>query len=76
MPKLPRVSGTDAVKAFEKVGYRVIRQRGSHIRLKHSHPSRDPLSIPDHKELGIGLLRKLIRDSKVTVKEFIDLLRQ
>lgn len=73
MPKLPRISGRDAVKFFESIGYKVIRQRGSHIRLKHpSDTNRQPLSIPDHKELGKGLLRKLLRDAKISPEELLD----
>jgi len=50
MPKLPSVSGKKAIKIFEKIGYRVVRKRGSHFRLKH--PDKDPLSIPDHKSIS------------------------
>ena len=75
MPKLPRVSGKKAVKAFEKIGYHVVRQRGSHIRLVDSKNTREPLTIPDHAELGVGLLRKLIRNSKITVEAFTKLLK-
>ena len=68
---LPVISGLDAVKAFTKLGYVVVRKRGSHIRLKHeSDASRKKLTIPDHKVLGRGLLRKLIRDAGVSVEEF------
>ncbi len=35
MPKLPLISAKEAIKAFEKIGYQVIRQRGSHIRMRH-----------------------------------------
>ncbi len=73
MPKLPTVSGREAVKRFERLGYRVIRQRGSHIRLHHPNPSRKPVTVPDHRELGRGLLRKLLRDAEITVQEFLDL---
>jgi predicted RNA binding protein YcfA (HicA-like mRNA interferase family) len=62
--KLPVISGKDAVKAFGKLGYVTVRQTGSHIRMKHqSDSSKKPLSIPNHKVIGKGLLRKLLRDS-------------
>ena len=70
--RLPIVSGRDAVARFKKFGYVVIRQKGSHIRLKHlKDPSRKPLTIPDHKVLGKGLLRKLLRDAHMSVEEFV-----
>lgn len=74
MPKLPVISGREACRRFASLGYQRIRQRGSHIRLIHSaDPLRTPLTIPDHPELGKGLLRKLIRDSDITIEEFLKL---
>jgi predicted RNA binding protein YcfA (HicA-like mRNA interferase family) len=73
MPNLPVVSGKDAVKAFERVGWRVDRQRGSHvIMLKQSHIA--SLSIPQHKELAKGTLRSLIRAAGMSIEEFVALL--
>lgn len=74
MAKLPLVSGRQVIKVFIKIGYRVVRQRGSHIRLHH--PTRRPLTIPDHKVLGKGLLRKLLRDSELSMEEFKKLLKR
>lgn len=72
--RLPAASGWEAVRAFEKAGWTVARQRGSHIiMVKPGVPVN--LSIPDHRTLGRGLLRKLIRLSGLTVKEFLDLLK-
>ena len=70
MAGLPRVSGREAVKAFASVGYEVVRQSGSHIRLRHAGGSRIPLTVPDHRELKSGLLRALIRDAGMSVEEF------
>ena len=75
MPKLPVISGNQAVKCFEKIGYQVVRQRGSHIRMHHkSDGTKRPLTIPCHKALGKGLLRKLLRDAELTIEEFLKLL--
>ena len=74
MPRLPRIAGRQAVSAFERAGFQRRRQRGSHIALtKPGHPQ--TLSVPDHRELGVGLLRDLIRKAGLTVEEFIDLIR-
>lgn len=71
MPKLPVISGREAVEAFEKIGYRVVRRKGSHIRLRDvDNPKHRPLTVPDHKTLKAGLLRRLIRDADLTVEEF------
>lgn len=74
MAKLPLVSGKIAVKVFCKIGYQTTRQRGSHIRLHHF--SKRPLTVPNHKVLSKGLLRKLLRDVELSVDEFRRLLRE
>lgn len=69
MPRLPRISGANAVKAFGKLGFCEVRQRGSHVILKKDdHPLL--LSVPMHDKLKSGTLRTLIRDAGVTVEEF------
>jgi predicted RNA binding protein YcfA (HicA-like mRNA interferase family) len=59
------------VRVFATVGYEEVRQRGSHIRLRHSSGARPPLTVPDHRELKTGLLHRLIRDAGMTVDEFV-----
>jgi predicted RNA binding protein YcfA (HicA-like mRNA interferase family) len=62
---------------FERLGDTVVRQRGSHVRLRHAtDPSRKPLTVPDHRTLKPGLLRNLMRDAEVAVEEFRRLLDQ
>lgn len=76
MPKLPVVSGKEAIKALKRLGYEDIRTKGSHVRLIHPNPAlHKPLSVPLHKTLGPGLLRKLVRDARITPKEFRKLLK-
>jgi len=71
--KLPIVSGRQAVQAFCRGGWRLVRWRGSHmILIKEGEEA--TLSVPDHKELGRGLLRALIRDAHLTIEQFIQLL--
>ncbi|MBI3615564.1 MAG: type II toxin-antitoxin system HicA family toxin [Candidatus Omnitrophica bacterium] len=73
MPRLPVISGREAAKAFQRAGWALTRWRGSHmIFLKEDEEA--ALSIPDHRELDRGLLRSLIRDARMTVQEFTDLL--
>ena len=76
-PKLPVVSGRQAIRALEQVGYQVVRQRGSHIRLRdESDPEHLAVTVPDHKTLKPGLLRQILRDANLTVDEFTDLLKR
>ena len=75
MPELPRLSGRGTVRAFELLGWQVIRQKGSHIILTKSG-NIATLSVPDHKEVAKGTLRSLIRSAGLTVSEFLDVLQK
>ena len=72
MVDLPIISGKDAIKVLGKIGYRPVRQRGSHIRL--ACLGRKSITIPNYKSLGPGLLRKILRDAEITTDEFSNLL--
>ncbi|MGE0193162.1 MAG: type II toxin-antitoxin system HicA family toxin [Planctomycetota bacterium] len=74
MSRLPVVSGREVVRAFEKIGYVVDRQRGSHIQLRQTAAPHRRLTVPDHREVARGLLRALIRDAGLTVESFVTLL--
>lgn len=73
-PKLPVISGMDCINALKKVGYEIVRQKGSHIRLKDRNRRLPPLTVPEHKELRPGLLRKILNDAALTIEDFIQLL--
>ena len=73
MGKLSNIAGKEAAKAFQKTGWQLAGQVGSHLVL--TKPGvRVNLSIPQHKELSVGTLRALIRNAGLTVDEFLDLL--
>jgi predicted RNA binding protein YcfA (HicA-like mRNA interferase family) len=72
MTPLPVCSGSDAVRAFQKIGYDVDHQTGSHMILRH--PSGRRLTVPNHRELAKGTLRALIREAGVTKEQFAELL--
>ena len=72
MTKLPVVSGRKCIKALEKAGFYIVRQKGSHIMLWHDDGRR--LIVPAHKELDRGTLRAIIRQAGLTVDEFVALL--
>ncbi len=75
MPRVPRISGVEAIRAFGKVGFRQDRQRSSHCILKKDG-HRYVLSVPVHsgKTLGVGLLKSLIDAAGLTVEQFTALL--
>jgi predicted RNA binding protein YcfA (HicA-like mRNA interferase family) len=67
---IPVLSGRQVVRAFERLGWQVARQRASHIILVKPGEMAT-LSVPDHKEVARGTLRSLIRDANLTVQEFL-----
>ena len=72
MPKLPVISGAEAVKTFGRAGWRKDRQRGSHVVMLKAGEIAS-LSVPQHRELAPGTLRSLIRAAGMTVEEFTGL---
>ncbi|MDQ3021318.1 MAG: type II toxin-antitoxin system HicA family toxin [Bacteroidota bacterium] len=71
MPKLPIVSGKKTIKALEKLGFRSIRQKGSHVILKKTTESGDiGCTVPLHKELAVGTLQGILKQAKISNEEF------
>jgi predicted RNA binding protein YcfA (HicA-like mRNA interferase family) len=68
----PLVSGRECVAALGRLGYTVVRQKGSHARLQCV--GRAPLTIPMHDELDRGTLRSILRSAGLTVEDFVALL--
>lgn len=61
MPKLPQVDGKELVRLLNKLGYMVVRQRGSHVRLvKSSSLGEHKITIPMHKDLAKGTLNSIL----------------
>ena len=73
MTKLPVVSGDQCISALERIGYQIVRIRGSHVRLKC--PARTPVTVPRHRELDTGLLRSILRTAELSIEEFHKLLK-
>lgn len=68
---LPALSGKEIIRRFEKLGYEVVRQKGSHVRMMHeSDSTKKPITVPLHPSVGRGLLRKILRQAEVSVGEF------
>ena len=65
-------SGAEAVRKIQRAGWSVARQKGSHVMMTKSG-YQWTLSIPQHSELGPGLLRKLIRQAGLTIEQFNEL---
>ncbi|MEE8394110.1 MAG: type II toxin-antitoxin system HicA family toxin [Rhodospirillales bacterium] len=75
MAKLPRVSGKDALRALERLGFVQVRQRGSHAVLRKSGPEGTiGCVVPLHPELAVGTLRGILRQAGVEPESFIKVL--
>ena len=75
MASLPVLSGRELIRALERAGYEVDRQKGSHIVLRHVDPPHRRLTVPDHKEIKKGTLRAILRQAGLTPDELALLLR-
>jgi predicted RNA binding protein YcfA (HicA-like mRNA interferase family) len=74
MTKIPTdLSGRVLVRALEKIGFVVKRQRGSHIILRRVNPPARVV-VPDHKNLRVGTLRTILNTAGLTVEELLKLL--
>lgn len=73
MPKLPILSGTQVVKALKKLGFDIVSQRGSHIKLRH--PDNRIAIVPNHRVIKKGTLKKgILNPLGLSVEEFIEYL--
>ena len=74
MKKIPLLSGQEVVKIFKRLGWEVVRHRGSHIILV-KEGSIATLSVPNHHEVARGTLRPLIARVGLSVDEFLNEIR-
>lgn len=73
MPKPPRVSGKDTIRALEGLGFLQIRQQGSHIILKKQTTNGEiGCVVPLHRELALGTLKSILKQADVDLNEFIE----
>jgi predicted RNA binding protein YcfA (HicA-like mRNA interferase family) len=77
--KLPRgVSADRVVRVLERLGYEVIRQKGSHIRLRHNGPPAHFVTVPQHNPLKIGMLHAILSDvsaaQSISIEELSNML--
>lgn len=67
MPKLPRVSGAEVVRALERLGFTKVRQSGSHVILRRESKG---CVVPLHDPVKVGTLAGVLRQAEVSVEEF------
>jgi len=67
------LSAKKIIRALEKIGFRKIRQRGSHVIMRHSDGRMTVVPIHKGEDIGPGLLLEIIKDAKLSKEEFFDL---
>jgi predicted RNA binding protein YcfA (HicA-like mRNA interferase family) len=71
MPRLPRVTGADVLRALRSLGWVVVTQRGSHVQLKHpDRPGRVTIPIHAGETIGPRLLGSILTQAGLSVDEF------
>ena len=77
MKKLPVISGEKLIKTLRKRGFSVVRQKGSHVRLKYKTIEKTrKLTIPLHDLLKKGTLAKILKEAGVSREELLDLMKK
>ncbi|MBN2229093.1 MAG: type II toxin-antitoxin system HicA family toxin [Candidatus Thorarchaeota archaeon] len=74
MSRLPAIEGQQLVKVLQRLGFVIVRTKGSHVRMRAEDGRVTTVPIHAKKILPKGLLRKIIReDLKMELNEFIDI---
>jgi predicted RNA binding protein YcfA (HicA-like mRNA interferase family) len=71
MTRLPRLKGKELIRILERLGFEVVRTRGSHFLLRH--PDGRTTTVPVHsgEVLGPGLLRSILRDVELALDDLL-----
>jgi predicted RNA binding protein YcfA (HicA-like mRNA interferase family) len=70
MSRLPILTGLEIIKILEKFGFKIIRQKGSHVFLKDQDNRVTIILVHKGKDVDRSLLRKILRDTKISPDEF------
>lgn len=70
MSKLSPISSKELIRILRKQGFEQVHQKGSHVRLKHRDGRRTTVPVHAGEKIGVGLLRKILRDINLTRNEF------
>lgn len=71
MPKLSPIGGKDLIKKLGKVGFIVVRQKGSHVRLAHQDGRRTSIPVHSGENVYQGLLKQILKDIGITPEAYL-----
>ena len=64
MPRMPRISSKEAIRALERLGFEQVRQTGSHVVMKKEiKDGKIGCVVPLHRELKVATLSSIIKQS-------------
>ena len=69
MPKLPHISGAEAIRALQRLGFEKLRQSGSHVVMRRATKG---CVVPLHADLKVGTLAGLLRQADISIEAFLD----
>jgi predicted RNA binding protein YcfA (HicA-like mRNA interferase family) len=70
MVKLVPISGKKLCKILEKKGFKMIHGKGSHFRFKHPDGMRTVVPVHANEDIGRGLLRAILKQTKISREEY------
>jgi predicted RNA binding protein YcfA (HicA-like mRNA interferase family) len=75
MTKVPSIGYGKVIKALQRDGWVVVRQKGSHIRLqKHDRDEVMKLTVPAHRPIKRSTLSHILKQARLSVEKFIELM--
>jgi predicted RNA binding protein YcfA (HicA-like mRNA interferase family) len=76
LPKIPQINSIQLIKILEQEGFKVIRQKGSHVILINKEKTRIVIPLHPGKDIKPGLLRAIIREAGINREKFLKLLKE
>lgn len=74
MPRLPSLTGKEVVSVLERIGFEVLRTKGSHHILVHPDGRRTVVPVHAGETIGRGLMLKILNDCEIDREEFLTIL--
>ncbi|MCO5199050.1 MAG: type II toxin-antitoxin system HicA family toxin [Anaerolineae bacterium] len=72
--RLPQLSSLEFISTLQRAEFRIVRQKGSHVRMQHMDGRVTTIPVHSGRTIGRGLLRKILRDTELSREELRDLL--
>jgi predicted RNA binding protein YcfA (HicA-like mRNA interferase family) len=76
LPKIPPLNPRKLIKILEKTGFKVVRQKGSHVIMMNYRKTRIVIPVHPGKDIKPGLVRAIIRETGISREKFLKLLKE